>query len=168
MNKGVYIALIVLCVLVIFVVFYFLILKITRRIGRLPIKGLITLLVLLVGVTFLLVYFGLFKDNSGMQSGNSPEGIGSEQNGDSVSIPEVPENSILLKDDVIWIDGKTVDRSQLKEKVSEYIEPRINEAIEVTIIDSFSSAGLVKEVEKVCKDHNLTRNQGYRIEQRDY
>ncbi|MBO4414565.1 MAG: hypothetical protein J5824_01120 [Lachnospiraceae bacterium] len=168
MNKGVYIALIVFCVLVIFVVFYFLILKITRKIGRLPIKGLITLLILLVGVTFLLVYFGLFKDNSGMQNGNNQDGIGSEQNGESVSIPEVPENSILLKDDIIWIDGKQIDRSQLKEKVSEYIEPRINEAIEVTIIDSFSSAGLIKEVERVFTDHNLNINQGYRIETRDY
>ena len=168
MNKGVYIALIVFCFLVICVVFYFLILKITRRIGRLPIKGLITLLILFTGVIFLLVYFGLLKDNNGLQNADSADMEGSEQYGEADPVPEVPENSILLKDDVIWADGKMIDRSQLKEKISEYIEPRINEAIEITIIDDFSSAGLIKEVEEVFAVHNLERNKGYRIERREY
>ncbi|MCR5322967.1 MAG: hypothetical protein K6E85_06835 [Lachnospiraceae bacterium] len=167
MDKGVYIALIVLCFLVICVVFYFLILKITRKIGRLPIKGLITLLVLLVGIIILLFYFGLFNDKNGMQNGNNPEGTGAEQNGESVTIPEVPENSILLMNDEIWMDGKRIDRSQLKEKVSEFIEPRIDKAIDITIIDDYSSSELIKEVEKVLIDHNLEREKGYTLERRE-
>ena len=167
MDKGVYIALIVFCFLVVFVVIYFLILKITRKIGRLPIKGLVALLILLTCIIGLLFYFGLFKDNSGMQNGTNQDGVGSIEDGDSVTIPDVPENSILLMNDEIWIDGKRIDRFQLKEKVSEYIEPRIDKAIEITIIDDYSSSELVKEVEKVLRDHNLEKNTSYFLERRE-
>ena len=167
MDKGVYIALIVFCFLVIFVVVYFLILKITRKIGRLPIKGLVTLLILLTCIIGLLFYFGLFKDNSGMQNGSDLEGVGSSEDGDSITAPEVPENSILLMNDEIWIEGKRIDRFELKKKVSEYIEPRIDKGIGITIIDDYSSSELVKEVEKVLKDHNLEKNTSYFLERRE-
>ena len=166
MDKGVYIALIILCVLVILVVSYFLILKITRKIGRLPIKGLVMLLILLVGILVAVYYYGFAGDRHGMQNGNESEGTGSDQNGEDISAPEMPENSILLRNDEVWIDRKRVDSFQMEEKIKEYLEPRINEAVVVTIIDEYSSSRLVKEVEEIFRQKNLEKGRSYRLETR--
>ena len=162
MNKGVYIALIVICIILIAVTVYFLIRKITKSIGRLSVRGLVLMLVLFAALIFVFYRFGFSKDRNGM-SGNEAGREDPEQT-DTAEVPEVPENSILLRDDKIWIDGEKTERQQLSEKLTAYLVPRINEGVRLfTIIDDYSSSGLVSEAESVFIKNGLERDRTYRV-----
>ena len=162
MNKPLLIALMVICFLTIGVTIYFLILKITRRIGRLPIKGLITLLVFFVGLMILLFWL-LTKDNNGSMGGGSSDAQYALD--DDAPPAENEEDHIYLKNDVVWIDRLKVDPDRIEEKINEYLRPRINKALRVTIVDEYSSSELVKKVEAIFRKNNLERSRGdYKIE----
>ncbi|MCR5329726.1 MAG: hypothetical protein K6E62_00870 [Lachnospiraceae bacterium] len=162
MNKPLLIFLMVLCVLTIAVTIYFLVVKITRRIGRLPVKGLISLLVLFIGLLILLFWL-LTKERNGSSNGGDPVDA---QYASQEDMPpaENEQDHIYLKNDVVWIDSQKVDADRLEEKIDEYLKPRINNAVRVTIVDDYSSSELVKRVEAIFRKNNLEKDKGYLIE----
>ena len=163
MNKNLAIALLVIVVLVLGVSLFFLARKVTRKIGRLHIGSLIVLIAISVILIIFLIRYVFFSENKGASGGNS------EESGISEEIPDVPENTVLLRADEIWIEGEDapIDRSRMKEKLNEYLKAKIRDRITVTIRDDFSSSMLVKEVEQIFKDNDLEKDKSYKIEIKD-
>ena len=79
-------------------------------------------------------------------SNSTPTSEGTDATEEEV-ITEKIDNCIILRDNNIWIDNEIVDA----DAVNAYIDERVVNNIEITIVDDYSMASLHHEITDLCK-----------------
>ena len=155
MTESKIVASIVLLVLVVVLILLFRLIApiIKNTINQIP-KGILLILALAVLVFIICLIVYLFKDES---SGGSP---GAGNSGNQMQISEAEseviiidniENCIILRDDKVWIDNQIVDMDY----VNEYIDYRVENNIQITIVDDYSLSSLHHEITDLCDNKGV-------------
>lgn len=127
----------------------------SKFLGRMSPFLKVLLLVMLVGIVILWInyvsrtfgWYGEVTDkDSGRYEENAEAGAG-DIRGEDVEW----EDTIVLREDEIWINNRRVSR----EYAQQYIEQCSREGKVITLIDDYAIAGLFHEVERMCDEKGV-------------
>ncbi len=145
MSKPTAIILLILLALLLFGIFKIILPSIKIYISRMP-KGIFVVLFLVVAGTMVYLVHYLVTDAPGGISGN-------EKTNDFTSaekqdeLPEVnKENCIVLLGSEVYIENEKADSATIEK----YIDYRVENNIQLVIIDDYSTAALLHEIKALC------------------
>ena len=145
MSKPTAIILLVLLVILLFGIFKILLPSIKIYISRMP-KGIFVILFLvIVSFAVYLVHY-LVTDITGGNPGNekTAENSGIEAEED---LPKtVKENCIVISVSNVFIENEKADSAA----IDKYIDYRVENNIQRTIVDDYSTAALFREIKAIC------------------
>jgi len=145
MSKPTAIILLVLLVILLFGIFKILLPSIKIYISRMP-KGIFVILFLvIVSFAVYLVHY-LVTDITGGNPGNekTAENSGIEAEED---LPKtVKENCIVISGSNVFIENEKADSAA----IDKYIDYRVENNIQITIVDDYSTAALFREIKAIC------------------
>lgn len=147
MSKIVAIIFLVICLVVLFLLIRMFTPAFKNLLSRLP-KGIFVIIFLFViGFIVYLVYFLFNNEAKGGNPGIDGEVTEVQETVESEDIVKANvENCIILRDEQIWIDNMQVDM----EYVNQYIDYRVENNIELTIVDDYSVSSLHHEITELC------------------
>ena len=144
MSKPTAIVLLILLALLLFGIFKILLPSIKIYISRMP-KGIFVLLFLVIaGVVVYLVHY-LITGATGGNPGNdkTSEIAGIEQDEGPKT---VKENCIVLSGSDVYVENEKAD----SQTINKYIDYRVENNIQITIVDDYSTAALFREIKAIC------------------
>lgn len=145
MSKPTAIILLVLLVILLFGIFKIILPSIKIYISRMP-KGIFVILFLvIVSFAVYLVHY-LVTDITGGNPGNekTAENLGVEAEED---LPKtVKENCIVISGSNVFIENEKADSAV----IDKYIDYRVENNIQITIVDDYSTAALFREIKAIC------------------
>ena len=146
MSKPTAIILLVLLALLLFGIFKILLPSIKVYVSRMP-KGIFVLLFLVIaGVIVYLVHY-LITGTTGGNPGNenSSEIAGIEKRDEDIPFTN-KENCIVISGSFVYVENEKADSATLEK----YIDYRVENNIQITIVDDYSTAALFREVKAIC------------------
>ena len=145
MNKVTAIILLVILALFLFLLIRVLLPSIKIYLARMP-KGIFVLLFLAVIATMAYLVYFLFTDRTGGNPGNEADGNVQAESTEKENEKPPKENCIVLSGDDILIENKKADSV----KLNQYIDYRVENNIEITIVDNYASAAMIRDIKAVC------------------
>ncbi len=155
MNKTVAIVILVILAIVLFFLIKSFLPVFTRAINQMP-KGIFVLLILVIIVVMIYLVSFIVSDRTGGNPGSNGESkddiieASMDDNQDEV-ITESTENCIILRNDEIWIDNQSVDWDTMEK----YIDFHVENNIEISIIDDYSTAVLHHQITNLCDEKGV-------------
>ena len=154
MSKIIAIVFLVLCLMVLLFLIRMFTPAFKNILNQLP-KGIFFILfILVIGFIIYLVYY-IFMDDL---KGGNPGIDGTTAEVQEDVIKESIDNCIILRDNQIWIDNQQVDM----EAVDKYIDYRVENNIQLIIVDDYSLSSLHHEITELCEKKGvnyLTENE---------
>ena len=145
MSKPTAIVLLVILAVLLFLIIKILLPSIRIYISRMP-KGIFVVLFLVIAgvITYLVHYLvtGATGGNPGNDNTNEQAGIEKQED-----MPKtVKENCIVLSGSEVYIENEKAD----SKTIDNYIDYRVENNIELTIVDDYSTAALFREIKAIC------------------
>ena len=147
MSKPTDIILLVLLALLLFGIFKILLPSIKIYISRMP-KGIFVLLFLVIaGVIVYLVHYlitGATGGNPGNENNSEIAGIERQDEDKPITLKE---NCIVLSGSEVYVENEKADSAMIEK----YIDYRVENNIQITIVDDYSTAALFREIKAICE-----------------
>ena len=150
MSKPTAIILLVLLALLLFGIFKILLPSIKIYISRMP-KGIFVLLFLVIVCVIIYLVYYLIGDPTGGNPGNDKQTAASS--GETAIDEERPikEDCIILSGSDVFIENKKAD----SETIEKYIDYRVENNRQITIVDDYSTAALIHEIKALCDEKGI-------------
>ncbi|MBR5179576.1 MAG: hypothetical protein IKW90_12370 [Lachnospiraceae bacterium] len=146
MSKPTAIILLVLLALLLFGIFKILLPSIKIYISRMP-KGIFVLLfIVIVGAIVYLTHYlitGATGGNPGNEKNSELAGIEKQEDDGPKT---VKENCIVLSGSEVYVENEKADSATIEK----YIDYRVENNIQLTIVDDYSTAALFREIKAIC------------------
>lgn len=155
MNKITAIVILVILAIVLFFLLKSFMPVFSRAIKNMP-KGIFILLILVIIVVMIYLTSYIVNDRTGGNPGNNGESNdeiieASMDDSQADVITESIENCIILRNDEIWIDNQKVEWDAMEK----YIDVHVENNIEISIIDDYSTAVLHHKITDLCDEKGV-------------